>query len=70
MAVQVAISNQLWQHFVAVTQLGRESSSALVVEQSKFIDITQDSLHIGRFQEYFNHIHVFIGSSTSQFLQF
>ena len=27
-------------------------------------------LHIRRFQEYFNHIHIFIGSSTLQFLQF
>jgi hypothetical protein len=27
-------------------------------------------LHIRRFQEYFNHIHIFIGSTTSQFLQF
>ena len=26
--------------------------------------------HIGRFQEYFNHINIFIGSTTLQFLQF
>ena len=26
--------------------------------------------HIRRFQEYFNHIHIFIGSTTLQFLQF
>ena len=30
----------------------------------------QHPQHIGRFQEYFNHIHVFIGSTTLQFLQF
>ena len=27
-------------------------------------------LHIRRFQDYFNHIHIFIGSTTLQFLQF
>jgi hypothetical protein len=26
--------------------------------------------HIRRFQEYFNHIHIFIGSTTPQFLKF
>ena len=28
------------------------------------------SIHIRRFQEYFNHVHIFIGSTTLQFLQF
>ena len=27
-------------------------------------------MHIRRFQEHFNHIHIFMGSTTLQFLQF
>ena len=37
---------------------------------NEYVGIIVDCSHIGRYQEYFNHIHISIGSTTLQFLYF
>ena len=41
-----------------------------LLKNSEMVSILAMYLHIRRFQEYFNHIHILIGSSTLNFLKF